>query len=436
MSEPALSPIESSTETHALPPRARFFRGLGPGLITGAADDDPSGISTYATAGAAFGYGMLWTALFSFPLMSSVQLMCARIGLVTGRGLASVLKHHYSRPLLWLACSLLLAANTVNIAADIAGMSQGAELLTGIPAAWFPVPFVGLMLGMMLFGSYRLIVRVFKWLTLVLFSYVIAAFLAQPDWGLVLRMTLLPSISFGPSTLTMFVAIMGTTISPYLFFWQAAQELEEERLAGKNTVELRLGASPAQIRHARTDVLTGMFFSNFIMYFIMLTTGATLHAAGVHEISTAREAALALRPLAGEGASALFALGLLGTGFLGVPVLAGSAAYAVSEAGAWRGGINHPPWAAKKFYLVLAVAMLAGLVLTLTGVDAIRMLFWAALLNGLLAPPLIIIILVICNDRTIMREYRNGPLLNALGGLTALVMTAAALGTLIGWVRG
>lgn len=412
----------------------KFFRGLGPGLITGAADDDPSGISTYSTAGAAYGFGMLWTALFSLPLMSAVQLMCARIGLVSGRGLAAVLRNYYSRRVLWFACTLLLVANTVNIAADLGGMAAAMELLTGWPSLWFHLPLTGLILALLMLGSYRFIVHVFKWLTLVLFAYVAAAFLAHPRWGDVLRATFIPHLQFTGDYWMTFVGILGTTISPYLFFWQAAQEVEEEKAEGKRTVGRRKGASAEELRAAWTDTFVGMAFSDVIMYFIILTTGATLYVAGQRDIQTAREAAEALRPLAGELASLLFALGLIGTGFLGVPVLAGSAAYAVAEAGAWRAGINERPRMAKKFYGVLAVAMLAGMVMDFAGLNAIKMLFWSAVLNGVLAPPLIVIILLVCNNRKVMGEHTNGKLLNWLGILCALVMGAAAVAMLVAWL--
>ncbi len=416
----------------SLGPVRRFFRDLGPGLITGAADDDPSGISTYASAGAAFGYGMLWTAWLSLPLMSAVQLMCARIGLVSGRGLASVLRRYYSRRVLWFACTLLLVANTVNIAADLGGMAEAMELLTGLNSLWFHVPFAVLVLALLFFTSYRTIARIFKWLTLVLFAYVVAAVLARPEWPAVLEASFRPRLRLDRHYLMMLVAILGTTISPYLFFWQAAQEVEEDKAAGKLTVAERTGATAEELRAARTDTVVGMSFSNLIMYFIILTTGATLYLSGQREIDTARQAAEALRPLAGDAAYALFAFGLIGTGMLAVPVLAGSAAYAVSEAFAWRSGMNERPRMAPKFYAVIAVAMIAGLALDLSDVSAIKMLFWSAVLNGLLAPPLIVIIVVVCNNPRVMGREVNGRWLNVLGLGAALVMTLAGIAMIFG----
>lgn len=411
------------------PRRARrFFAELGPGLITGAADDDPSGISTYSVAGAAFGYAPLWTALFSFPLMAAVQLMCARLGMVSGRGLASVIRRHYSRRVLWVACALLVVANVINIGADLGGMAEVSEMVTGVTAlVWTPL-YAVFIVSLLFWSSYRRIARIFKWLTLVLFAYVLAAFLARPDWGAVLRATLVPHVEWTNRYLAVFVGILGTTISPYLFFWQAAQEVEEDRAAGRRTVRQRRGATDEELRRARTDVITGMFFSNLVMYFIILTTAATLHAHGETAIATAREAAEALRPLAGAGAYWLFAIGLIGTGMLGVPVLAGSCAYAVAEAEGWRGSLDDTPRLARRFYAVVAVAMLVGLILNYVGLDAVTMLFWSAVVNGVLAAPLIVLVVLLTSDHAVMGQRVNPPLLRWLGWATAVVMTAATVG--------
>jgi NRAMP (natural resistance-associated macrophage protein)-like metal ion transporter len=406
----------------------RFFAELGPGLITGAADDDPSGISTYSVAGAAFGYAPLWTALFSFPLMAAVQLMCARLGMVSGRGLASVIRNHYSRRVLWAACALLVVANVINIGADLGGMAEVSEMVTGVRAlVWTPL-YAVFIVSLLFWSSYRRIARIFKWLTLVLFAYVLAAFLARPDWGAVLRATLMPHVEWTNRYLAVFVGILGTTISPYLFFWQAAQEVEEDRAAGRRTVRQRRGATDEDLRRVRTDVLTGMFFSNLVMYFIILTTAATLHAHGETGIATARAAAEALRPLAGAGAYWLFAIGLIGTGMLGVPVLAGSCAYAVAEAEGWRGSLDDTPRLARRFYAVVAVAMLVGLILNYVGLDAVTMLFWSAVVNGVLAAPLIVLVVLLTSDHAVMGGRVNPPLLRWLGWATAVVMTAATVG--------
>jgi NRAMP (natural resistance-associated macrophage protein)-like metal ion transporter len=407
-----------------------FFRNLGPGLITGAADDDPSGISTYSVAGAAFGYAPLWTALFSFPLMSAVQLMCARLGLVTGLGLAGVIRRRYPRWVLWGACALLVVANVINIAADLGGMAEATTMVTGVPGAvWLPL-YAALMGTLLFWSSYRRIAQIFKWLTLVLLAYVITAFVAHVDWVLALRSTVFPHLEWSRSFFSVLVAIFGTTISPYLFFWQAAQEVEEERAMGRNLAKRR-GATPDELRTCRTDVVSGMFASNAIMYFIIMTTAATLHSHGKTSIATAPEAAEALRPLAGAGAYWLFTLGLIGTGMLAVPVLAGSCAYAVSEAAAWRGSLNRRPDRAKKFYMILAAAMALGLALDYAGLDAIKLLFTTAVINGVLAPPLVLIIVLLTADRSVMGDAVSSRGVAFLGWLTFVVMTAAALGLLV-----
>jgi NRAMP (natural resistance-associated macrophage protein)-like metal ion transporter len=405
----------------------RFFSDLGPGLITGAADDDPSGISTYSMAGAAFGYLPLWTALFSFPLMTAVQLMCARLGVVTGLGLAGVIRRRYSRGVLWSACALLIIANVINIAADLGGMAEAARMVTGVPVAW-AVPGFGLVIvALLMWSSYRTIARVFKWLTLVLLAYVMTAFVAHADWRLALRATVIPHIEWSRAFFSVLVAILGTTISPYLFFWQAAQEVEEERALGRNLAQRR-GATRKELAACRTDVTTGMFASNAIMYFIIMTTAATLHAHGTRTITTAAQAADALRPLAGAGAYWLFTLGLIGTGMLAVPVLAGSCAYAIAEAAVWHGSLNRQPRRAKGFYLVLSVAILLGTALNYTGLNAIKLLFTTAVINGVLAPPLILIVLLLTGDRSVMGDAVNSRPLACLGWLAFAVMVVAALG--------
>jgi NRAMP (natural resistance-associated macrophage protein)-like metal ion transporter len=405
----------------------RFFADLGPGLITGAADDDPSGISTYSVAGATFGYLPLWTALCSFPLMAAVQLMCARLGMVTGLGLAGVIRRRYSRWVLWSACTLLVVANVINIAADLGGMAEATQMVTGAPVA-LSVPVYGIVIvGLLMWSSYKTIARVFKWLTLVLLAYVITAFVAHVDWSEAIRLTFVPHVEWSRSFFSVLVAILGTTISPYLFFWQSAQEVEEERAMGRNLAHRR-GATRSELDGARTDVVTGMFASNAIMYFIIMTTAATLHAHGQTGISTAREAAEALRPLAGAGAYWLFTLGLIGTGVLAVPVLAGSCADAIAEAAAWRGSLARRPHQARKFYLVLTVAMGLGIVLNYAGLNAIALLFTTAVINGVLAPPLILIVLLLTGDRTVMGDAVNPRPLAVLGWVTFAVMVAAALG--------
>ena len=352
--------------------------------------------------------------------------MCARLGMVTGRGLAAVVRQRYSRRVLWGACLLLVVANTINIAADLGGMAQATQMVTGINALWCTPVWAGLIVVLLLKTSYRVIARIFKWLTLVLFAYVITAFLARPDWSVVLRATFVPGMHWTREYLSVLVGILGTSISPYLFFWQAAEEVEEEKADGKLTLAQRRGATDQELRRARRDVVAGMFWSNVVMYFIILTTAATLHAHGVTQIATARQAAEALRPLAGPGAYWLFTLGLIGTGMLGVPVLAGSSAYAIGEAMAWSASLDRHPVLAPKFYGVLAAAMAIGLALDYAGLDAVRMLFWSAVANGVLAPPLIVLVVKLTNDRTVMGDRVNPPLLRWLGWTAATVMTFAA----------
>jgi len=414
-------------ERHSHNPLVRYFRTLGPGLVTGASDDDPSGVTTYAVAGATFGTGMLWTAVVTLPLMAAIQLTCARIGLVSGRGLAGATRRHYPRWFLYGACLLLLAANVFNIAADLAGMADAAEMLTGL-ASGFWVPLFGLgVIVATVYTSYARFAAWLKWLTAVLFAYILSAVLAQPNWSAALRDTLVPHVPWDARAVPTLVGILGTTISPYLFFWQASQEVEEERAKGRRTVAERRGASDHELRDARQDVFTGMAFSNVVMYFIILATAATLFRAGRNDIETSRQAAEALRPLAGDGAYLLFAVGLIGTGLLATPVLAGSASYAVAELFAWRAGLDLKPSQARRFYLVLGGAIVAGVLLNTLGLGAIRMLFLSAIINGLLAPPLMLLVMLVGNNRAIMGTQVNGVWLNVFGWGATAVMTLAML---------
>jgi NRAMP (natural resistance-associated macrophage protein)-like metal ion transporter len=409
----------------------RFLSNLGPGLITGAADDDPSGISTYSVAGAVFGYSFLWTALLSFPLMAAVQLMCARLGIVTGRGLGAAIRLRYSRWVLWPACGLLIFANVFNIGADLGGMAAAMQMVTGVQYYYWTPFFALAIASLLLWTSYNLIERVFKWLALVLFAYVITAFLARPNWGAVFHGTFLPHVAWTRSYMSVLVGILGTTISPYLFFWQAAEEVEEDRQHGKTTVASRRGATNLELRLVSEDVFTGMFFSNLVMFFIILTTAATLNAHGVTNIETAKQAAEALRPLAGPGAYWLFTLGLIGTGMLGVPVLAGSCAYAIAEAASWRSAsLSQKPRRAPRFYGVILAAMVVGLALDFAGMNPVKMLFWSAVVNGVLAPPLVVLVVLLTSDKKVMGRRTNSRIAMVLGWICAALMTAAALALL------
>ncbi|HEV8472197.1 MAG TPA: divalent metal cation transporter [Methylomirabilota bacterium] len=414
-------------ERHSHNPFVRYFRTLGPGLITGASDDDPSGVTTYAVAGAMFGTGLLWTAVVTLPLMAAIQLTCARIGLVSGRGLAGAMRLHYPRRIIYAACLLLLVANVFNIAADLAGMADAAAMLTGVAApVWVPT-FGIILLVAMVYTSYATFAAWLKWLTAVLFAYVVSAILARPDWAVALRDTVTPRLSWNAAAVSTLVGILGTTISPYLFFWQASQEVEEERAHGRRTVAARRGASDHELRDARGDVITGMTFSNVVMYFIILATAATLFRTGHRDIETSRQAAEALRPLAGDGAYVLFTLGLVGTGLLAIPVLAGSASYAVAELFGWRSGLDLKPRQAWRFYLVLGGSIVAGMVFDVFGFSPIRMLFFSAVVNGLLAPPLLLLVMLVGNNRKIMGARVNGPWLNVFGWAATGVMTLAML---------
>src|SRR5216683_73196 len=414
-------------------PVKRFFKVLGPGLITGASDDDPSGIGTYSVAGATLGFSTLWTALFTFPLMVAVQLTCARIGMVSGMGLTAVLRRHYSRSLLYLSVSGLVIANTINAGADIGAVAAAINLLIPVPIAAMIVPIALIILALQIWGSYRLIAKTFKWLTLALFAYIGSAFFAKPDAVQVLKATFIPRLSFDATFLSMLVAILGTTISPYLFFWQADQEVEEEISFGRVTRAQRRGASDAEMKYAAWDVGIGMLFSNVVMYFIILATAATLFKAGKTDIQSATDAAQALRPLAGQAASLLLAVGLIGTGFLAVPILTGSSAYAVTQAFGGRYGFGQKPHQAKLFYGVIASSSLVGILINFVGINPIRALFLAAVINGFLAPPLLVVIMLVANNRKVMKDRVNGRWTNILGWATTVVMFVAAVALVLTW---
>lgn len=416
--------IESATIAN---PIVRFLKLLGPGFITGASDDDPSGIGTYSVAGATLGFATLWMALFTFPLMATVQFICAKIGMVSGEGLATILRKHYPRWLLYPAVFALVVANTINAGADIGAIAAALNLLIPIPLLVFIIPITLLILALQIFGSYRLIAKVFKWLTLALFAYVLAALFSRPNWGAVLRGTFVPTFSFSPAFLTTVVAILGTTISPYLFFWQADEEVEEEISVGRKTLKARQGASKGELRGAFWDVLIGMFVSNLVMYFIILATASTLFAHGQTNIQTATDAAQALRPLAGDAATVLLAVGLIGSGILAVPVLTGSAAFGVAEAFGWPRGLEAKPQRARAFYGVIVAATLVGMAINFIGLNPIVALFWTAVLNGFLAPPLLLVIMLVANNRRILGEHTNGRVANIFGWIITAVMFAAAI---------
>lgn len=400
---------------------------LGPGLITGASDDDPSGIGTYTSAGASLGYSTLWTALLTLPMMISVQYLCAKVGMVTGRGLAGVLKRHYSPWILYPAVIGLLIANTINAGADIGAIAAAINLLVPVPIVVMIVPIAALLVVLQIWGSYKFIANVFRVLTLALFAYIVSVFFAHPDGLTVLKATFLPGMQWNNTFFAMLVAILGTTISPYLFFWQSDQEVEEAISRGQISLEQRKGTTKRALRSARSDTVVGMVLSNVVMYCIILATAATLFKAGRHDVQSATDAAQALRPIAGNAASLLLAFGLIGSGFLAVPVLTGSAAYALSEALGWKHGLSKKFREARGFYIIIAGATLVGMLINFVGINPITALFWSAVINGVLAPPLLVLLLLITNNRRVMNKWTNNLWLNLLAGLTTLVMSAAVV---------
>jgi NRAMP (natural resistance-associated macrophage protein)-like metal ion transporter len=414
-------------------PVKRALMVLGPGLVTGASDDDPSGIGTYTQAGASFGFATLWMAPVTLPMMAAVQFICAEIGMVSGMGLAAVLRKHYSHWVVYGSVSLLVIANTINAGTDIGAIAAAINLLLPIPALALVVPTAVVIVTVQVFCSYALISRIFKWLTLTLFAYIAAAFLARPHWREVLVATVIPTIRFDHQYLMTMVAILGTTISPYLFFWQASQEVEEELSMGRETLEQREGATDRELKIAEMDVDAGMIFASIVFYFVILASAATLHVAGKTNIQTATEAAEALKPLSSGLASYLFALGLIGSGFLAVPVLTGASAYAIGEAFGWKCGLDEKLRTAPRFYGVIIVSTLVGMLINFLKIPPVTALFWTAVINGVLAPPLLIMIMLVSNNRKIMGQRVNGRLTNFIGWTTAALMSLAALGMFLTW---
>lgn len=412
------------------------MRQLGPGLITGAADDDPSGIATYSQAGAQFGYSLLWTTVFTFPLMVGIQMVSARLGCLTGRGLAANIRLVFPRPLLYAMVALLLLANLINVSADVAAMGSGLKLLLGGSAHVYSLGFGGLCLLLQVFMPYNTYVRYLKWLTLALLSYVAVAFTVHVSWTQVLRDSLLPQLSLNSTTLTMIVAVLGTTISPYLFFWQAAQEMEDSRRLVKLDSQRALApqseaAIRTHLRRIKWDTYIGMGFSNLIAFFIILSTAATLHVAGITNIQTSAQAAEALRPAGGEFTFLLFSMGIIGTGLLAVPVLAGSAAYAVAEALDWRNGLDRKLHEAKAFYGMITLATLGGVALNFTPVDPIKELLWSAVINGVIAVPIMAVMMLLGGREDVLGKFVIGRRLRRLGWLATFVMAVAVIAMLV-----
>ncbi len=405
-----------------------YWQTLGPGLTTGASDDDPSGIATYSQTGAQFGFKLLWLAPLTFPLMAIIQEMCARIGLVTGRGLAANIRTHFSRKILYISTIFLFAANTFNIGADIGAMASAFQLLR--PSLNFTFLVIGLtafIILLQVFTPYTKYAKYLKWLALILIAYIISAILAHPNWHTVFNYSFIPHLSFTKSDLELICAILGTTVTPYLFFWQTSQEIEEEIAAGQTTIKSRRGSSRDEIKSMRIDVWSGMFLSNLVMFFIIAACASVLFTHGITNINTASQAAEALRPFAGKLSFWLFAIGILGVGLLAIPVMAGSSAYAISESMGRRQGLSNKLRQGYLFYGVIIISMVIGLILNFVGLNPIKALIYAAVLNGIVAPIIIILIILIAKNEHIMGEWKNGRITSYIGWFLFVLMTASGL---------
>ena len=405
----------------------RFFSSLGPGLITGAADDDPSGIATYSITGAQLGTSLLWTSVITWPLMAAVQMMCARIGMCSGYGIAHALRRKFPRWIVAVASMALLTANIINIGADFSGMADATEMLTAINSHIWVVLFGAGISAATIWLPYGKIANVLKWLALFLFSYIFTAIVVRPDWLSIVRDTILPALPRSKDAWATLVAILGTTISPYLFFWQASQEVEEEKFMGRTTTIARRGATDSELIMRRLDVVAGTFFSNVVMFFIIVTTAFTLHRHGITNIETTRQAAEALRPLAGPGCFLLFTAGVIGTGLLAIPTLSGSAAYALAETFGWKQGLDEKLEKARAFYAVVLLSTAMGIGLDFAHINPVRAMYWSAVVNGLLAPFLLVGILIISNDREIMHNQPSSRPTQAVVGVTTVAMFAAGI---------
>ncbi len=406
-----------------------YWHSLGPGLTTGASDDDPSGIATYSQAGAQFGFHFLWLSFWTFPLMACVQEMCARIGLVTGRGLAGNIRIHFSKRMLYVCTLLLFGANAFNIGADLGAMAKAVQLLNPhLSFSFLVIGFAVLSLGLQIFTPYVRYAKYLKWMALVLLAYILSAFLAHPNWHTVLSNSFVPRISFDKEQLLLICAILGTTISPYLFFWQTSQEVEEQILMGKTTVHLRRPTDPKDVKSMRVDVWSGMALSNLVMFFIIAACGSVLFTNGITHIESAAQAAEALRPFAGDATYFLFAIGIIGTGMLAIPVLAGSSSYALSESFRWREGLYRNLDQAYAFYGVIIISMLVGLGINFIGIDPIKALIYAAVANAIVAPVVLLLIVLMSSNKKLMGRWANRRPTTIVGWVVVLLMTAASIG--------
>lgn len=423
MNEPNDAPKESLLEEGE-----NYIKKLGPGLITGAADDDPSGIATYSQAGAQYNTSLLWLAAWTFPLMAVIQEMCARIALVTGQGLAKNIKHTYPRSILYFCTILLFLANTLNIAADLGAIAKAIQLVLPSASFIFLIVFVGLFgLLLQIYVPYKEFAKVMKWLVITLFSYVITGFLIHMNWPDLLRAGIMPHITFSKTEILLITGILGTTISPYLFFWQTSQEVEEQIAEGKTTARMRKGTNKAEIKQMRVDTWTGIFLSNLVMFFIIAVCARTLFVNGITTIQTASDAALALKPFAGHWATILFMIGIIGTGMLAIPVLAGSTSYAISESFGWKEGLYRKLSDARAFYAVISISIVLGILLNFIRIDPIKALIYSAIANGIVAPIVLIFIVHISGSKKIMGHYRNSPFINILGWVITGLMSITAI---------
>jgi NRAMP (natural resistance-associated macrophage protein)-like metal ion transporter len=442
--EETISPLETIPQVQSFPPPEinkrenlikegeNYLKKLGPGIITGAADDDPSGITTYSQAGAQYGNGLIWMAAWVYPLVATVQEMCARIALVTGRGLASNIKHNYSKKILYVCTILLFFANTLNIGADLGAMAKAIQLLAPKFSFIFLVIFTGLA-GLLLeiIVPYRIYTKYLKWLVIAVFAYIVTGLIINMDWLLLLKDGFIPQITLSKSQILLITGILGTTISPYLFFWQTSQEIEEEISMGKKTILSRKNTNHAEIKEMRIDIWVGMFLSNLVMFFIIAVCSHTLFANGITNIETAADAARALQPLAGSWAFLLFAIGIIGTGLLAIPVLAGSAAYAITESFGWKEGLYRKFKTAHAFYGVIAVSIIIGILINFIGIDPIKALLYSAIANGIIAPVILVFIVKISSSKKIMGEFKNSLTTKIIGWVTTVLMSITAIAAII-----
>lgn len=412
--------------------RTEYLKKIGPGVITGAADDDPAGIATYSQAGAQYGTSLIWMAVWIYPLVATVQEMCARIAMVTGRGLASNIKRNFSKKILYVCTILLFFANTLNIGADLGAMAKAVQLLAPKASFIFLVVFTGLAgLFLEIIVPYRIYTKYLKWLVIAVFAYIATGLIINMDWSLLLHDGLIPQITFSKTQILLITGILGTTISPYLFFWQTSEEIEEEIRDGKKTVVSRKGTTHNEIKEMRLDIWIGMFLSNLVMFFIIAVCANTLFVNGVTNIGTAADAALALRPLAGSFATLLFAIGIIGTGLLAIPVLAGSTAYAISESFGWKEGLYRKYKTAHAFYAIIAISIIIGIILNFIGIDPIKALIYSAIANGIVAPVILVFIVKISSSHKIMGEYKNKPITKFLGWAATILMGITAIAAII-----